>query len=136
MTFGERRLLVSGLEKHSLSLAVGAILTVWFVLCARGDPSTHSGAFYGNALADWLGSFMIVITTKYFLRAGIPREPHAASAQARPPCSVCHRPLVDHSAGCYGRCVGGPVFGVGSARQGGASGRSYRFGMYSSRRIC
>jgi hypothetical protein len=44
----------------------------------RGDPSTRSGAFYGNALADWLGSFMIVITTKYFYELGSAesRQPH------------------------------------------------------------
>jgi hypothetical protein len=38
----------------------------------------HSGAFYGNALADWLGSLMIVITTKYFYELGSAesRQPH------------------------------------------------------------
>ena len=78
MTSANRRPRISGLKKHSLGLAVGAILAGWFVLYVRGDPSTHSGAFYGNALADWLGSFMIVITTKYFYELGSAesRQPH------------------------------------------------------------
>jgi hypothetical protein len=78
MASRKRHPLTSGLRQHSLGLAVGAILTVWFVLYVRGDPSTHRGAFYGNALADWLGSFMIVITTKYFYELGSAesRQPH------------------------------------------------------------
>jgi hypothetical protein len=61
-----------------LGLAVGGILALWFALYVRNDPSTHAGAFYGNALADWLGTFMIVITTKYFYELGsaASRQPH------------------------------------------------------------
>ena len=78
MTTPTRHPRADGLTQHSLSLAVGAILVLLFVLYVRGDPSTHSGAFYGNALADWLGSFMIVITTKYFYELGSAesRQPH------------------------------------------------------------
>jgi hypothetical protein len=67
-----------GLRQHSLSLGVAAILVLFFGLYVRSDPSTHVGAFYGNALADWLGSFMIVIATKYFYEAGSAesRRPH------------------------------------------------------------
>jgi hypothetical protein len=70
---------LSGLKKHSLGLAVGSIVALWFVLYERGDPSTHRGAFYGNALADWLGSLMIVITTKYLYELGSAesRQPHS-----------------------------------------------------------
>jgi hypothetical protein len=93
MTSGNRHPRSSGLKKHSLGLAVGSIVAVWFVLCVRGDPSTHSGAFYGNALADWLGSFMIVITTKYFYELGSPesRQPHPRT-RAR-----FSRFVIDHS---------------------------------------
>ena len=79
MTSSKQTPRVSGLKKHSLGLAVGAILALWFVLYVRGDPSTHSGAFYGNALADWLGSLMIVITTKYLYELGSAesRQPHS-----------------------------------------------------------
>jgi hypothetical protein len=79
MTSRKRTPLISGLlRQHSLTLAVGAILTLWFVLYVRSDPSTHSGAFYGNAIADWLGSLMIVVMTKYFYEFGSAesRQPH------------------------------------------------------------
>jgi hypothetical protein len=78
MTSGNRYSRSSSLKKHSLGLAVGSIVALWFVLYTRGDPSTHRGAFYGNALADWLGSLMIVITTKYFYELGSAesRRPH------------------------------------------------------------
>ncbi len=65
------------LRQHSLSIAVVAILALWFGLYLRSDQTTHIGAFYGNALADWLGVFMIVVATKYFYEIG--------SAESRPP---------------------------------------------------
>src|SRR6478672_3222863 len=93
MTSRKRHPRTGGLKQHSLSLAVGAILVLWFVLYVRGDPSTHIGAFYGNALADWLGSFMIVIATKYFYELG--------SADSRQPNPRNRSPLmrfvIDHS---------------------------------------
>ena len=78
MTSGNRYSRSSSLKNHSLGLVVGSIVALWFVLYVRGDPSTHRGAFYGNALADWLGSLMIVITTKYFYELGSAesRQPH------------------------------------------------------------
>jgi len=93
MTSGKRQTRFSSVRKHSLGLAVGAILVLWFVLYVRGDPSTHLGAFYGNALADWLGSLMIVITTKYFYELGSAesRRPHP---RAR---SRLARFVIDHS---------------------------------------
>jgi hypothetical protein len=76
-----------------LSLTVGGILALWFVLYWRSDPSTHLGALFGNALADWLGTLLIVIATKYFYEIG--------SAESRPPHpksrGALARFLVDHS---------------------------------------
>jgi membrane protease YdiL (CAAX protease family) len=81
------------LRRHSLSLSVVAILALWLVLYVGGDPSTHLGAFYGNALADWLGTLLIVIATKYFYEIG--------SAESRPPHprsrGALARFVVDHS---------------------------------------
>jgi hypothetical protein len=76
-----------------LSVAVAAILAVWFGLYVRSDPSTHIGAFYGNAIADWLGVFMFVVATKYFYEIGSAesRRPHP---QSRGPLMVF---LIDHS---------------------------------------
>jgi hypothetical protein len=93
MKSGHRHLYLSGLRKHSLGLAVGSIVALWLVLYVRGDPSTHRGTFYGNALADWLGSLMIVITTKYFYELGSAesRQPHPRTR------SRLTRFAVDHS---------------------------------------
>ena len=81
------------LRRHSLSISVAAILTLWLVLYLRADPSTHLGAFYGNAIADWVGTFVIVIATKYLYEIG--------SAESRPPHPRSRnkvvRFLVDHS---------------------------------------
>ena len=71
----------SFLREHSLSLVVGGILLLWLLLYRRADPSTHMGAFYGNAIADWTGTLLIVLVTKYFFEQGSkesrrpPKEP-------------------------------------------------------------
>ena len=66
------------MSQHSLSLSTGGILLLWFVLYRRADASTHVGAFFGNAIADWLGMFTFVIATKYFYEIGSKesRRPH------------------------------------------------------------
>jgi len=99
------------LRQHSLSLTVGGILTTWFVLYARSDPSTHLGAFYGNALADWLGTFILVIATKYFYEIGSAesRTPHSTSRSA----FLCF--CVDHSL-TIGLIVTGVIWAVVYAR--------------------
>src|SRR6478672_9677027 len=83
----------SFLRDHGLGVVVAAIMLSWVVLYARADPETHLGAFYGNAAADWLGSLMIVIATKYFYEIG--------SAESRPPHPKSRgavlRVLIDHS---------------------------------------
>jgi len=58
------------LQQHSLSLIVSAILTLWIVLYQYADPQTHTGAFFGNAIADWTGTLVIVVLTKYFFEQG------------------------------------------------------------------
>jgi hypothetical protein len=80
-------------RRHGLGAAVAAILLMWLVLYARSDPETHLGAFFGNASADWLGSLVIVIATKYFFEIGSDesRQPHPASRNR------LVRALIDHS---------------------------------------
>src|ERR1700759_3577227 len=55
---------------HSLSLVTLGILLVWIALYLGANPDTHAGSFYGNAIADWSGSVVIIIATKYFLEFG------------------------------------------------------------------
>jgi hypothetical protein len=81
------------IREHALGLAVVGIVLGWLVLYARGDPATRLGAFYGNALADWLGTLVIVIATKYLYEIGSAesRRPHPSSR------APFVRLLVDHS---------------------------------------
>jgi hypothetical protein len=80
-------------RRHGLGAAVAAILCLWLVLYMRSDPQTHLGAFYGNATADWLGSLIIVVATKYFyeIGSGESRRPHPVTR------SALVRALIDHS---------------------------------------
>ena len=79
--------------RHGLGAGVAAILCVWLILYLRFDPRTHWGAFFGNATADWLGTLIIVVATKYCYEIG--------SSESRPPHPASRRPLVrflvDHS---------------------------------------
>jgi len=98
-------------KEHSLSLTVFGILMLWLVLYARADPATHLGAFYGNAIADWLGTFILVIATKYFYEVGSPesRTPHPTSRSA----FLCF--CVDHSL-TIGLIVTGVMWAILYAR--------------------
>jgi hypothetical protein len=55
------------LHRHSLSIAAIGMLTLWIVLYCYSDPATHLGSFFGNAIADWSGSVIIIVGTKYLL---------------------------------------------------------------------
>jgi hypothetical protein len=65
------------LKRHALSLTSAGILLLWVVLYSYADPKTHSGSFFGNAIADWTGVAVTVIATKYFYEIG--------SAESRQP---------------------------------------------------
>lgn len=62
------------LHEHSLSVVIGSVLLTWLLLYWHADPTTHLGAFYGNAAADWLGSFVIVVATKFWFERGSPES--------------------------------------------------------------
>ncbi len=64
------------LAKHSLSLVALGLLFVWLVGYRFLDPKTHLGAFFGNAIADWSGSVVIILGTKFLYEVG--------SAESRP----------------------------------------------------
>jgi membrane protease YdiL (CAAX protease family) len=64
------------LSRHSLSLVAIGLLIVWIVGYRFLDPKTHLGAFFGNAIADWSGSVVIILGTKFLYEA--------RSAESRP----------------------------------------------------
>lgn len=81
------------LQQHSLSLIVGGVLGLWLVLYRSADPRTHIGAVYGNAIADWTGTLVIVMLTKYFFEKGS-KESRRPGPRAR---SKASHFLLDHS---------------------------------------
>lgn len=64
------------LRKHSLSLVAITLLFAWILGYRMLDEKTHLGAFFGNAIADWSGSVVIILGTKFFYEVG--------SAESRP----------------------------------------------------
>lgn len=59
----------SFLHDHSLGLVSVLLLALWIVLYSVSDPNSHLGAFFGNAIADWSGSVVIIYGTKYLIEA-------------------------------------------------------------------
>ena len=60
----------SWLHYHSLSIASVLLLAVWIIAYRFSDPETHLGAFFGNAIADWSGSVVIIVGTKFLYEQG------------------------------------------------------------------
>jgi hypothetical protein len=58
------------LRQHALSLSIATVLFALAALYRQADPSSHLGSFYGNAIADWLGTLLFVLATKYFYEIG------------------------------------------------------------------
>jgi len=58
------------LQKHSLSVVAVALLAIWIVGYILLGPQSHLGAFCGNAIADWSGSVVLILGTKFFYEIG------------------------------------------------------------------
>jgi hypothetical protein len=80
--------------EHSLTIVVSAIWILWIVLYRSADPQTHIGAFFGNSIADWLGTLTFIIATKYFCEVGSKESKPAPRARGR---SVAWRFVSAHS---------------------------------------
>ena len=66
----QRSALPHFVHDHSLTLVSILILCTWVILYRLADPDTHLGAFYGNAIADWSGTVLIVMATKWLFEKG------------------------------------------------------------------
>ncbi len=64
------------LAHHSLSIVAILLLILWLVGYRYLDPKSHLGSFCGNAIADWSGSVVIILGTKFLYEIG--------SAESRP----------------------------------------------------
>ena len=90
---------------HSLSLVTAFVLCTWITLYIRFNPSTHWGAFFGNAIADWTGLFVTVVATKYFFEIGSAESRVPPDHLLTPGRRCLGRPLVDHLSGSHRRWV-------------------------------
>ncbi|HEV2172040.1 MAG TPA: hypothetical protein VGR71_00660 [Nitrospira sp.] len=70
MTTHRRHAIRRFLHDHSLTLVSLLLLGMWIILYRQEDPETHMGAFYGNAIADWSGTVLIVMATKWLFERG------------------------------------------------------------------
>lgn len=60
----------SWLARHSLSVVAGTLLLLWLVGYIYLDPKSRFSAFCGNAIADWSGSLVIILGTKFLYEVG------------------------------------------------------------------
>lgn len=58
------------LKAHALSIVAVTLLLTWIVGYLTLGSDSHLGAFCGNAIADWSGSVVIILGTKYFFEIG------------------------------------------------------------------
>src|SRR5262249_14938991 len=63
-------------HRHGLSIVTGSFLILWIFLYRGTSDKTHAGSFFGNAIADWAGTFIMVFATKFLYEKG--------SAESRP----------------------------------------------------
>jgi len=60
------------------------LLALWLVGYFWLDPKSHLGAFCGNAIADWSGSLMIILGTKFFYEIGSSESKPFHATKANP----------------------------------------------------
>src|SRR3954466_654835 len=58
------------LHRHSLTIVAITLLVLWIIGYRVSDEKTHLGAFFGNAIADWSGSVVIILGTKFLYEVG------------------------------------------------------------------
>ncbi len=62
------------LTHHSLSIVAAALLLLWLGCYIWLDPRTRLSAFCGNAIADWSGSLVLIVGTKFLYEIGSPES--------------------------------------------------------------
>lgn len=71
-------------HEHSLTIVSSAILALWICLYIFSNPSTHLGSFFGNAIADWTGTVVMVLATKYLYEKGSSESRRLPKSALRP----------------------------------------------------
>jgi hypothetical protein len=84
-------------KRHSLSIIAGSITLIWLIAYIFSNPQTHTGSFFGNAIADWSGVVMTVLCTKVLFEKGS-RESRKPRDKGLTP---ARRFVVDHSLSIF-----------------------------------
>jgi hypothetical protein len=63
-------------HEHSLSIVTVLLLLAWIVGYCCSSEESRLGEFFGNSIADWSGSVVIILGTKFLYEVG--------SAESRP----------------------------------------------------
>lgn len=71
-------------REHSLSIVSSAILLLWICFYIFSNPSTHLGSFFGNAIADWTGTVVMVLATKFLYEKGSSESRRLPKTALRP----------------------------------------------------
>ena len=79
------------LRRHSLSIVAILLLTIWIGGYDLLDPKTHLGAFFGNAIADWSGSVVIILGTKFLYEVGSAESRKSSKREPTPFLDLLHR---------------------------------------------
>lgn len=58
------------IQRHSLTIVTCVLLLLWLFGYIYLDPKSRLAAFCGNAIADWSGSLVIILGTKFFYEVG------------------------------------------------------------------
>ena len=94
-----RRRKQSFLYRHSLSFVAIGLLIVWIIGYRLFHPKTHLGAFFGNAIAHWSGSVVIILGTKFLYEVGSAESRLVKGKERFAWLNILHR----HSADLYHR---------------------------------
>lgn len=69
--------------RHSLTIVAVVLLLLWISGYVWLKPKSRLAAFCGNAIADWSGSLVIILGTKFFYEVGSKESrrfhPHGAN---------------------------------------------------------
>ena len=79
-----------GLARHSLTFVAVALLLLWFAGYVLLDEKSHLGAFCGNAIADWSGSLVIILGTKFLLEKGSAESKPVKRTKKNPALELLH----------------------------------------------
>jgi len=81
----------SFLRRHSLSIVSVLLLATWICGYYFLDPKTHLGSFFGNAIADWSGSVVIILGTKFLYEVGSAESRQTSKREPTPFLDLLHR---------------------------------------------